>query len=124
MSKPKSLEKLLAEYEPIVNAIKLLMPLLNRQARLTAQHDGHGQLAQALALDAARRQKSRPPRGTRAKSIRQRRAQTAKILASLSRTEPRQIKGPTSIGVLIRHKYIQRKDDGWVWTGKPFVVRR
>lgn len=84
-------------------------------------------LAHAVALDQARRaQNGNSRHGARpAKSpLRQQRAHSAAILARFDPAQPRSWKRGwgRGLGALVRRGYLVAKDNGYVRTGKPYVV--
>jgi hypothetical protein len=121
--------KLIAEREADVAALKRAYTLLHAR-------NGKGAtsvLADALALDAVRREKRKPKRkparaatkkttGTHAATIAAQRRRTAKFLARMENTT-----GPYRgkdlqkfVTPLLRHGYIKKSGDGYVRTDKPF----
>lgn len=64
-----------------------------------------------------------PKRGGYSKdAVVARRQQTATLLASFDRDEPRPMANPRQAGVLIQHGYLKAKGDGFLRTAKEFQV--
>jgi hypothetical protein len=133
------LERLLAYHEHAAEAIRTTIGLMNGHAT-TAKTNGHASvLADAIALDGARRAKtgkkkkrvslSKP--GDRAAILAQR-ARTLQALDAFSTKKPSapeaiaQALGidPKTIGIgpLRAHGYLKKKGDGYVRTAKAYVV--
>jgi len=90
-----------------------------RRAKKAAATNGHGgtTITHALALDAARRARTR---GEWSRERDKRRRRSAAILKTLSKTMARPIPGTGRAAALIRQGYIVKKDDGYVLTDKKF----
>jgi hypothetical protein len=117
----KRLERLLAHYEGAASAIRTTLSLLDGDERASAARNGHGVIAQAMKLDAARAEAHDDDhRPKYVSKIKAQRARTAAILKGLSRTEPGRVKDPKSVAVMVRHGYIRRQGDGYVRTEKVF----
>lgn len=129
------LDRLLAFHESAAAAIRMTIGLMNGHEK-TAKTNGHASvLADAIALDGARRTKTKkkPLRnGERKAAIRKQREQTERTLAAFGTTKARELKDVAAevgvrvqqigIGPLLKAKYLKRKRGGYVRTTKPYVV--
>lgn len=133
----RNLRELLRTYEQKAEALRLILADATGLQRQSKRQQGGSVLQQAIALDAERRNGGtapkrigRPPKkGGRTSSKRgygsketvtERRQRGANFLAAFSRTEPRQL--GEHMGIYVNRGYLVRKGDGYVRTGKEFVV--
>jgi hypothetical protein len=136
------LRALLAVLERETEGVRVTLGLMNGSATAAARARQPGVLAAALDLDAARRghrriprkyqkrKTGRPPaavaaapssRRGRGSKVRAQRAASARLLAQFDPVEPRRLKG-RGIGSFVRRGYLKAKGDGYVTTGKAYVV--
>jgi hypothetical protein len=129
------LDRLLAFHESAAAAIRMTIGLMNGQAQ-HAKTNGHASvLAEAIALDGARRTKTKKKQlrnGERKAAKRAQREQTERTLAAFTASKPRQLADVAAevgvsvqqiaVGPLLRAKYLKRKRGGFVRTTKPYVV--
>jgi hypothetical protein len=123
------LAKLLADREADVAAIRRTLALMNGHGG-AAPRNGASVLADALALDAARRRKRKAPSktppskaaGYGVKRVRKaRRQRTADLLAHIAKHNAAPA-GRFGLGTLIRHGLIRKTKTGYTRTEKPFEV--
>jgi hypothetical protein len=134
------LRKMLADHERKAAAIRLTLELLHGEAA-HAKTNGHATvLADAIALDQARAERKAAKRKGAAKRIVKKprtevlaqRQRTAEMLAMFDAEKARPISEiaeglgvsvqRTGLAVLLTHKYLKRKGDGFVRTKKAYVV--
>lgn len=114
------LDRLIAEYEGKVSALRTVQGLLNGAAVVKkAATNGH-LVSAALALDAARRQHKKT--SGRTKANQQRRARSAAYLKKFDTKTPRPNGGNRGVSILIARGYLRKKGDGYIRTAKPFEV--
>jgi CRP-like cAMP-binding protein len=120
MSTEDRLQKMLAHHKGIVLALETTLGLLTGEARAKAASNGHGVLADALALDANRRAKTKT-KLAKAEPVKVRRQRMAEYLASFNQTTP-QAMGGVGLGSLVRRGYLKKKGQGYIRTAKEYVV--
>jgi hypothetical protein len=127
------IERLLAHHEQITAALRTTLGLLDEGAHETKQQRGSTVLADALALDAARRGK-RGPYGKRKPSAearrqsktdrREQRQRSANFLKLFDTDKPKRVPNSRGIAPLLLHGYLKRKGDGYVRTAREFSVEK
>lgn len=130
----RTLEKIAAYYEHRAAVVRETMRVLADHSGASAHRRMDTTLADAMAIDSARRRHRKiPPAATKSRqrsyhqkeTVAARRAVTAKMLAGISDSEyvPKP-KGFIGIGPLIAHGYLKTKGALVKRTAKPFTVDR
>jgi len=107
------------EAEIHARAVRTTIAAYQAAAHERAAANGHGVLAQALQIDAARTATKKPRGG----SLAAQRARTAKVLALFDDKHPQagELIG-RGLGALVRRGYLKARGDGYVRTAKPYHV--
>jgi len=128
---PAKLAKLLADKRAEVAALERVIAMLGGAAATGKAATASTVMADALALDAARRAKRRSKETTRSKSkstVRAQRARSAEFLARLSTETPVDLKAigvnGQSVGIapLMNAGYVRKTKHGYLRTAKVFHV--
>jgi hypothetical protein len=121
---PSKIDALIAYHEEALDHLQATKRLLFEHAVARKTKTAAKTFKRAAALDTARASTTaKPYKRQTASQITANRKASAKLLASMSLTEPRPLKGAHANG-LIRHGYIVKKGDGYVRTSKQFSVAR
>ncbi len=126
-----NLEKLLAYHVAATESIRTVMALLNGTERVKKVKRSNGMIEQALAIEATRiNGAGKKKKGKGTKKHTSNREQTERILHGLDLKVPATKeelivmnggKMP-SIGVLIHHGYMKKKNGGYIRTKREFTV--
>jgi len=119
------LERLRAHHEQLAAALSMALAVLDADEHATKAKRAPGIIADALAIEHARTNGTRPPRTSDySRTKHATRQQTAALLARFSPDTPTAAKGTGrgNVATLVRHGYLKRTRGGLVRTAKPFTV--
>jgi hypothetical protein len=118
------IERLLAHHEQIAAALRTTLGLLDEGAHETKQQRGSSVLADAMALDEARRSKGKRKykKAMNKAAVQERRARSLAFLKQFDHEKPKRVPNARGIAPLLLHGYLKRKGDGYVRTAREFSV--